>query len=141
MLHVRRSPVLAAGSFRLAGGISHALRRVAAIYPEAHDGKHRGFAMQQRPVRDTVSLLCVERVGEMMLVQDSEWRERWEERCTAVRTEFGDTLPEGRVMPFSWEGLMLPGACGMCFARHDHFLYMTLGLTQPGLYMGELMTS
>jgi hypothetical protein len=72
------------------------------------------------------------------------WERTWEEREQEVRRRFGPTDPPGTVISFSWNDLRLPGACALVFppvyqttspggAWHcrDHWLYLTLGLTQP----------
>jgi hypothetical protein len=62
-----------------------------------------------------------------------DWTRRWNERCDAVRTKLGETVPPGVVHSFSWKDHILPGACCLTFkegATTDGYLSMTLGLTQ-----------
>jgi hypothetical protein len=69
------------------------------------------------------------------------WHRTWHEREETVRRAFGETDPPGTVVAFSWDDLRVPGACALAFpptqgnrddlAPRDHWLYLTLGLTQP----------
>ncbi len=74
--------------------------------------------------------------GTAMLTQgqNPEWHQLWEERGRAVGRALGETVPPGQVVPFTWKQFILPGACGLTFkpiANRAHYMYMTLGLTQP----------
>jgi hypothetical protein len=73
---------------------------------------------------------------------DSEfWHRTWRERENEVRRAFGETDPPATVVSFSWDDIRLPGACALAFPPtsssnadaepRDHWLYLTLGLTQP----------
>ncbi len=65
---------------------------------------------------------------------DTGWSALWDERERAVLSVMGDLDPPDRVVPFSWAGKVLPGACALCFPpseARDHYTYMTLGPTQP----------
>jgi hypothetical protein len=72
------------------------------------------------------------------------WERTWQERGDEVRRRFGPTDPPDYVVSFSWKDVRLPGACALIFPpvletgdprgawhRRDHWLYLTLGLTQP----------
>lgn len=72
------------------------------------------------------------------------WERTWQERGEEVRGRFGPTEPPDYVISFSWDTPRLPGACALVFPpvmntnnargawhRRDHWLYLTLGLTQP----------
>lgn len=70
------------------------------------------------------------------------WERTWNERGDEIRRAFGDTWPPGIVHAFSWDNIRCPGACAMTLPpieqsrdplrhRRDHWLYLTLGLSQP----------
>lgn len=72
------------------------------------------------------------------------WERTWEERGEELRRRFGPTDPPDTVVSFSWDDIRLPGACALVFPpvheasdprgpwhKRDHWLYLTLGLTQP----------
>ena len=72
------------------------------------------------------------------------WERTWKEREEEVRRRFGPTDPPDSVVSFSWNDLRLPGGCALVFPpvhdtsgpngawyRRNHWLYVTLGLTQP----------
>lgn len=72
------------------------------------------------------------------------WERTWQEREQEVRRRFGPTDPPDSVVAFSWDEIRLPGACALVFPpvhetadprgawqERDHWLYLTLGLTQP----------
>jgi len=63
------------------------------------------------------------------------WEKTFKEREELLRERFGETEPPGWVMPFSWNDLIVPGACSLCFKpstpERPHWLYLSHGLTQP----------
>ena len=67
-------------------------------------------------------------------MEKSDWKTRWDQRGQAVKKVLGESIPQGEVVPFSWDRPVLPGACGLAFERQFQqasYLYMTLGLSQP----------
>ena len=72
------------------------------------------------------------------------WERTWKERNDELLRRFGPTEPPGIVHSYSWSDVRLPGACAMAFPptaaqlqsggpwhERNHWLYVTLGLTQP----------
>jgi suppressor of fused protein SUFU len=65
------------------------------------------------------------------------WMKTFREREDLLRERFGQTDPLGYVTSFSWSdpGLVIPGACALCFPPDEtdrpHWLYLGHGLTQP----------
>jgi hypothetical protein len=73
-----------------------------------------------------------------MIDDDDFWERTWNERRESAEAAFGAS--EDMVMSFSWKDRVIPGACAVTFPPHrgergaaprNHWLYLTMGLSQP----------
>jgi hypothetical protein len=69
---------------------------------------------------------------------DDFWERTWNERRDSAEAVLGP--PRDEVLSFRWDDRVIPGACMLTFPPHrgergaaprDHWLYLTMGLSQP----------